>query len=178
MEEQEPTMVSPAALAETGVVETEPTAWSDTDEIEEPAPHDDSRRNWLISGVIFAATAAVAGLAAGGAYVFIHEPQSGLPAASSTTTASLAAAPPPVIVAVTPNPMNYDQALLDRLTAKGWKIANFDKVIGAARITCNLLRKGNSPAHAAQLYAEATANTPDDSEAFVETVMAVYPNCP
>ncbi|AGM28127.1 DUF732 domain-containing protein [Mycobacteroides abscessus subsp. abscessus] len=92
MEEQEPTMVSPTALAETGVVETAPTAWSETEEIEEPEPYDDPRRrNWLISGVIFAATAAVAALAAGGGYVFIQQDR------AETSTAATAAPPPPVI---------------------------------------------------------------------------------
>lgn len=99
MEEQEPTKVSPAALAETGVVETAPTAWSETEEIEEPEPYDDPRRrNWLISGVIFAATAAVAGLAAGGAYVFLHQDRTPpAPQPVTTTVVESKALPPPVV---------------------------------------------------------------------------------
>lgn len=60
-DEQEPTRASPTALAETGVVEITPAAWSDSDEIDDIDPYEDPvRRNWLISGAIFAATAAVA----------------------------------------------------------------------------------------------------------------------
>lgn len=128
MEEQEPTMVSPAALAETGVVETAPTAWSDTDEIEEPEPYDDPRRrNWLISGVIFAATAAVAGLAAGGAYVFLHQDRTPpAPQPVTTTVVESKALPPPAPTTAPPPttrapiqlPVEYGHALVQTRSGK------------------------------------------------------------
>ncbi|OHT87136.1 hypothetical protein [Mycobacteroides saopaulense] len=126
MEEQEPTMVSPAALAKTGVVETAPTAWSDTDELEEPEPYDDPRRrNWLISGVIFAATAAVAGLAAGGAYVFLHQDRTPAPQPVTTTVVESKAlppapttAPPPTTRAPIQLPVEYGHALVQTRSGK------------------------------------------------------------
>ncbi|KPG17383.1 hypothetical protein AN910_04405 [Mycobacteroides immunogenum] len=107
---QEPTMVSPASLAETGVVDTtEPTAWSDTEDLGEVEPYSHpSRANWLISGVIFAATAALAGLAVGGAYVFLGQDPPDGPSAGSTiaTTSAITttAAAPPLPAAPTPPP--------------------------------------------------------------------------
>ncbi|CPR79178.1 hypothetical protein PP568_18535 [Mycobacteroides abscessus] len=76
---QEPTLAGRALLDETAVAEAHPTAWADSD-VEEPALYDDSdRRNWLISGVVFAVTAAVAALAAGGAYVFLRQSRTETP---------------------------------------------------------------------------------------------------
>ncbi|CPX29786.1 Bacteriophage protein [Mycobacteroides abscessus] len=129
MEEQEPTMVSPAALAETGVVETAPTAWSETEELGEPEPYDDPRRrNWLISGVIFAATAAVAGLAAGGAYVFLHQDRTPpAPQPATTTALESKALPPPTPATVHPPtttrapiqlPVEYGHALVQTRSGK------------------------------------------------------------
>jgi hypothetical protein len=130
MDEQEPTMVSPAALAETGVVEVEPTAWSETDELGEPEPYDNpARRNWLISGVIFAATAAVAGLAAGGAYVFLHQDRTPPAPQPVTTTVVESKAPPPPVVPPPPPtttrasapielPVEYGHALVQTRSGK------------------------------------------------------------
>ncbi|OHU51582.1 hypothetical protein BKG82_22925 [Mycobacteroides chelonae] len=128
MDEREPTMVSPAALAETGVVEVEPTAWSETEEFE-PEPFDDSRRrNWLISGVIFAATAAVAGLAAGGAYVFLHQDRTPpTPQLVTATVVESKTLPPPVAVPPPPPtmsrapielPVEYGHALVQTRSGK------------------------------------------------------------
>lgn len=102
-DEQEPTRASPTALAETGVVEITPAAWSDSDEIDDIDPYEDPvRRNWLISGAIFAATAAVAGLAAGGAFVFLRQERG---KTSVTTSTVLIASPPaPTSAVVLPPP--------------------------------------------------------------------------
>lgn len=128
MDEQEPTMVSPAALAETGVVETAPTAWSDTNEIDEPELYDDPRRrNWLISGVVFVATAAVAGLAAGGAYVFLHQDRtSPAPQPVTTTVVESKALPPPAPTTASPPtarapiqlPVEFGHALVQTRSGK------------------------------------------------------------
>lgn len=133
MEEQKPTKVSPAALAETGVVETAPTAWSDTDELEEPEPYDDPRRrNWLISGVIFAATAAVAGLVAGGAYVFFG--QSPKPTTPPTTT--VVAEPPKVVAADPKSPV--DDAYLADVFSQGIPVSDVNRgsLIQMGQATC------------------------------------------
>ncbi|MEC4836832.1 hypothetical protein R2362_20055 [Mycobacteroides chelonae] len=101
-------MVSPAALAETGVVENAPTAWSDTDEIEEPAPYvDDSRRDWLIPVVLLTVATAVGVLASAGAYVYLStKPTPPAPAVVSTVTA----APPPAPTAPTAPPPTATRA--------------------------------------------------------------------
>ncbi|SLC02362.1 DUF732 domain-containing protein [Mycobacteroides abscessus] len=81
---QEPTVVSPAALAETAIAGTVPTAWSDADHITEPEPYDiPDRRNWLITGVLFAALAAIAAIVGAGAFAYLGSNGSPAPAAQS-----------------------------------------------------------------------------------------------
>lgn len=129
MEEQEPTMVAPAALANTGIVETEPTAWSDTDEIEEPAPYvDDSRRDWLIPVVLLTVAAAVGVLACAGAYVYLSTKPTP-PAPTPVVVSTVTAAPPPAPIAVPPPtttrapaaiqlPVEYGHALVQTRSGK------------------------------------------------------------
>ncbi|SPX87627.1 DUF732 domain-containing protein [Mycobacteroides abscessus] len=205
MDEQEPTMVSPAALAETGVVETAPTAWSDTDEIDEPEPYDDPRRrNWLISGVVFVATAAIAGLAAGGAYVFLHQDQPEAPAVSApvqsspTTQPKMTAAPlpPPVTVTtVVPIPSvkaqqplpparmaQYDQMYVARMqpfaAAEGSQITDPSLLVFRAHQTCAKLQSGFTDGALAQQLMEEFDLTANMAAAIVRNAMATYPNCP
>ncbi|SIB00405.1 hypothetical protein [Mycobacteroides abscessus] len=109
-------MASSAALADTGMAGAVPAAWSDSDDIDELEPYDDfGRRNWLISGIVFGATAAVACLAAGGAYVFLREgphetPAIGSPIPPSSVIAPKVTAPPPApptppVTTVSPAPI-------------------------------------------------------------------------
>ncbi|WP_154021766.1 DUF732 domain-containing protein [Mycobacteroides abscessus] len=89
-------MAAAAASAETGVSGTadHEAAWSRADEYEMEAFTDDTgRRNWLISGVIFTATLALAGLAALGAYVFLGE-RHAKPTVTSLPAAAAPSAPP------------------------------------------------------------------------------------
>lgn len=124
-------MVSPAALAETGAVETAPTAWSDTDEIEEPSPYvDDSRRDWLIPVVLLTVATAVGVLASAGAYVYLNTkptPPPPVPAVVRTVTAApppapIAAPPPPPTVTRAPAPIQlpveYGHALVQTRSGK------------------------------------------------------------
>lgn len=202
MDEQEPTMVSPAALAETGVVEVEPTAWSETDEIEEPEPYDNpARRNWLISGVIFAATAAVAGLAAGGAYVFMREERAPVAPLTSTTQPQIPVAlPPPVTVTtVIPAPSTqtlstqaakpplvdmakYDQKYVASMqpfaAAEGSQITDPELLIFRAHQTCAKLQSGYTDGALAQQLMTEFDLTATMAAAMVRNAMAIYPNCP
>ncbi len=194
MKEQEPTMVSPAALAETGVVEVEPTAWSETEELEpEPEPYDNpARRNWLISGVIFAATAAVAGLAAGGAYVFMHRTESPVAQAPATTTVVTQLQAPPVTVttvvpttAPPPKPLSmakYDELFLASMRThaklEGAQITDPDVLVYRAHQTCAKLQSGYTDGALAQQLIEEFGLTATLANALVRTAMLTYPNCP
>lgn len=200
MDEQHET-VARSALAETGVVETTPTAWSDAD-VEEPGPYDDARqRNWLITGVIFAVTAAVAGLAGLGAYVFLRQPKSpAVPVVTSTITATpitlptttVRIAPPPVTVAPTttyaPNPgeltpmQKYDQQFIVKMDAdaraEGSSITNVDVLIYRAHQTCTKLRAGYIDSDLAQQLIDEFQVSPTIANALVHNAMTSYPNCP
>lgn len=197
MDEQEPTMVSPAALAETGVVEVEPTAWSETEEFD-PEPFDDSRRrNWLISGVIFAATAAVAGLAAGGAYVFMREERAPVVPLTSTTQPQIPVTlPPPVTVTTVipapstqtlstqapPNMAKYDQKYVASMqpfaAAEGSQITDPGLLIFRAHQTCAKLQSGYTDGALAQQLMTEFNLTATMAAAMVRNAMAIYPNCP
>ncbi|WP_078278591.1 DUF732 domain-containing protein [Mycobacteroides franklinii] len=147
MEEQEPTMVSPAALAETGAVDIEPTAWSDTDEIEEPEPYDDSgRRNWLISGVIFAATAAIAGLVALGAYIFLGQDQKPATPTVSPSTTTITAQPDHSKVAVADPKSPVDDAYLADVFSQGIPVSDVNRgsLIQMGQATCVTYRDNPS----------------------------------
>lgn len=91
---QEPTMVSPASLAETEIVDATPdsTAWSNSDDIYEPVPYSSLKwRNWLISGAVFICAAA----AAGGALLLTrsHRPAEPVGGSGPTSSASISVKP-------------------------------------------------------------------------------------
>lgn len=89
---QEPTMVSPTALAETAVagVTSDLTAWSNSDDICEPAPYGRANlRNWLISGATFLCAVG----AVGGALLFTHAHRSAEPKHSSSPSSSTSSMP-------------------------------------------------------------------------------------
>ncbi|MFA4083757.1 hypothetical protein [Mycobacteroides salmoniphilum] len=105
-EAQDPTTVSPAALAETGVVEipTEPAeAWSDAldDDVYEGA-QDSTRPNWLVPVALLVLAAAITTVAGAVAYTLLRQDRPAAPTAVTTfvpaiatTTSPPVATPPP-----------------------------------------------------------------------------------
>lgn len=108
-EVQEPTTVSPAALAETGVVEapSEPAeAWSDA--LDEDDPYEETqestRPNWLIPVALLVLAAAITMVAGAAAYALLRQGRPTAPAAVTTFLPAISTTTPVASPAPTPPP--------------------------------------------------------------------------
>ncbi|TDZ96057.1 hypothetical protein CCUG60885_02195 [Mycobacteroides salmoniphilum] len=144
-------MAASAALAETGVVGAEPMAWTDSDDIDEPEPYDDPvKGNWLISGTVFLATAAIAALASGGAYVYFRNDRTETPPATervgTPSTTLVATATPPANTRPSPTLAKLsvvDEEYLADIYSQGLPVSDINRssLMQIGHETCTTAKK-------------------------------------